>query len=66
VGAAEALGGSVHDRLIDPVWIVIERIVPDAHYRPAFLLKEAVDDSACWRPSSSRISLALRHAKSAK
>jgi hypothetical protein len=49
VGAAEALGGSVDDGLENAVWIVIERVVPDAHHRPAFLLKEAVAPSVAQR-----------------
>ncbi len=42
MGAAEALGGSIHNRLEDTIGIVDQFIVPDAHDTPTFLLKEAV------------------------
>jgi hypothetical protein len=42
VGAAEALGGSMHDSLEDAIGIFVELIVPDAEDRPAFLRKERV------------------------
>ena len=42
MGAAEALGGSVHYRLEHALRILIEIVVPDAQDRPAFLREECV------------------------
>jgi len=42
VGAAEALGGSSHDRLKNALGVSIKLIVPDSENRPALLLQEAV------------------------
>jgi hypothetical protein len=42
VGAAEALGGSIHDGLKDTLRIVIELIVPEPQDVPAMLPQENV------------------------
>ena len=42
VGAAEALGGSTHDRLKHALGVLIELIVPDAEDCPALRFKKAV------------------------
>ena len=42
MGAAEALGGSIHDRLKHTLGILIEIVVPDTQDRPALFLEEAV------------------------
>jgi len=42
VGAAEALGGSSHDRLKDALGVFIELIVPDVEDGPTFVFEEAI------------------------
>ena len=42
MGAAEALGGSTHNRLKPTLGVLIELMVPDAQNRPTFLLEEGV------------------------
>jgi len=42
VGAAEALGGSTHDRLKNTLGVLIDLIVPDPKNRPPFLLEKEV------------------------
>ena len=42
MGAAEALGGSIHDRLKDALGVLVQFVVPDAKDRPAFLGEEGV------------------------
>jgi hypothetical protein len=49
VGAAEALGGSTHDRLKNTFGIFIEFAVPEAKNDPALLPKEFVSTSVVRR-----------------
>ena len=42
MGAAEALGGSIHDRLKYPIRVLVQLAVPDAKNRPTLLFEEAV------------------------
>ena len=45
MGAAEALGGAVHDRFEHAVGIFIELAVPDPEDRPTFLMEKRVASS---------------------
>ena len=50
MGAAEALGGSTHDRLKNTLDVLVELIIPDAEDCPSLLLKEAVAGLISHRP----------------
>ena len=42
VGAAEALGGSIHDRLKYPLGVIVQLVVPNADDGPAFRPEKSV------------------------